>query len=94
MTEKLQKAQKDLETKSKLVLQYALRDNAARLQPGKGAAGPSLQQENKYLSMMSNNKVMQTMDPTVLSEINTKLQGVLEVRLASSSYNHIMTLSM
>jgi hypothetical protein len=47
LSEKLSKATRDLDAKSKMVLQYALRENAAKLQP---SSKSTLQQDNKVRS--------------------------------------------
>ncbi|TPX59690.1 hypothetical protein PhCBS80983_g02262 [Powellomyces hirtus] len=71
--ERIQRLAEELEQKSSVIRQYALRDHAQTLQPDEK---PKTQVFN--LNILSSNSAMQKMDPVTLAQINTKMQKLLE----------------
>ncbi|KAJ3116084.1 hypothetical protein HDU96_010459 [Phlyctochytrium bullatum] len=80
LNEKTSKIQEELESKSKVLQQYVLRQYSNQLQPD------DKQRPSFNTNILSNANAMQKMDPLILSQVNTKMQKLLE-DLASKIVN-------
>ncbi|KAI8848350.1 hypothetical protein BC829DRAFT_217161 [Chytridium lagenaria] len=78
--EKLTKLNEQFESKSKILQQYMLREYSSQLQPDE-------KQKNSFnVNILSSGNAMAKMDPAILSQVNTKMQKLLE-DLASKVMN-------
>ncbi|KAJ3111877.1 hypothetical protein HK100_002530 [Physocladia obscura] len=72
LLEKLEKQNEDLELKSKAVQQYMLREYSTQLQPDEK------QRSGFSMDMLTNSNAMHKMNPVLLSQVNIKMQKLLE----------------
>jgi hypothetical protein len=73
--DRLNKISDELDHKSKVLQQYMLREYASKLQPDDKTAKASVN-----MNVLSSASAMQRMDPILLSQVNMKMQKLLEVR--------------
>ena len=69
----------ELDQKTKVVQQYILRDHASKLQPDDKPQTSRPAMPSFNLNILSSQSAMTKMDPVILSNINMKMQKLLEV---------------
>ncbi|KAJ3107974.1 hypothetical protein HDU97_002554 [Phlyctochytrium planicorne] len=73
LNERVLKMGEELEGKSKVIQQYVLRDHSAQLQPDEKHKPGAFN-----VSILSNTNAMHKLDPHILSQVNVKMQKLLE----------------